>query len=226
MHFAFVPVVYDKKRQDYKVSAKECITRNDLKQFHPQLEAHMKKVFGREIGILNEKTKEGNKSIKELKDNTAISDLKALKCDLKASKVELGMIDLAKGQIQALGQIQPLENRFFNKNYVQIKRNTFNQLVNMAKNYRKDTVALQKENTDLKKSISYLEGEINKLEEKEKTSKAKFSLKKMGEKAQEKRYVLGLENKVNDLTNFIISRDLVDEYNKSVEQEKSRGFSR
>ena len=113
-----------KKRQDYKVSAKECITRTDLKKFHPQLEVHMKRVFGHEVGILNEKTKEGNRSVKELKDETARSELKALKCNLKASKSELGMI-----QVQALGQIQPLENRFFNKDYVQIKRNTFNQLV-------------------------------------------------------------------------------------------------
>src|SRR5699024_8923514 len=67
MHFAFVPVVYDKKKEEYKVSAKECITRYDLKKFHPELENHMKKVFGRDIGILNEKTKEGNKSIDELK---------------------------------------------------------------------------------------------------------------------------------------------------------------
>lgn len=226
MHFAFVPVVYDKKRQDYKVSAKECITRNDLKQFHPQLEAHMKKAFGYEIGILNEKTKEGNRSVKELKDDTAKNTLNALKCDLKASKAELGMIDLAEDEIKALEHVEAIENKFINKDYVQVKKNVFNQFINMAKNYRKDTVAFQKENSSLKNNINRLKGKVNKLEEKRKTSKAKFSLKKMSEKAQEKRYVSGLENKVNDLTRFIINKGLADDYNKSLEQEKSKGLSR
>jgi hypothetical protein len=75
MHFAFVPVVRDKKKNDLKVSAKECVTRNDLKNFHDKLSSHMKNIFGRDIGILNEATKEGNKSIQELKRESAINKL-------------------------------------------------------------------------------------------------------------------------------------------------------
>ena len=37
MHFAFVPVTEDKKRGGEKVSAKEVITKNDLKTFHTDL---------------------------------------------------------------------------------------------------------------------------------------------------------------------------------------------
>jgi hypothetical protein len=79
MHFSFVPVVFDKKKEKLKVSAKEIINRNSLQQFHPKLEKHLEKVFGREVGILNEATKEGNKSIDELKKDTAIKTLNELK---------------------------------------------------------------------------------------------------------------------------------------------------
>lgn len=71
MHYAFVPVVEDKKKGGYKLSAKEVVTREDLRTFHKDLSEHMERVFGRDIGILNEATKEGNKSIEELKRGTA-----------------------------------------------------------------------------------------------------------------------------------------------------------
>ena len=41
MHFAFVPVTEDKKRGGEKVSAKEVITKNDLKTFHTDLERYL-----------------------------------------------------------------------------------------------------------------------------------------------------------------------------------------
>lgn len=71
MHFAFVPVVEDKKRGGFKLSAKEAVDRKDLQTFHKDLDAYMTRVFGRDIGVLNEATKEGNKSIDELKRGTA-----------------------------------------------------------------------------------------------------------------------------------------------------------
>ena len=72
MHFAFVPVIYDSRKRVYKVSAKELISRTDLKTFHPDLEEHLAGVFGRELGILNDATKEGNRSVQELKRQTAV----------------------------------------------------------------------------------------------------------------------------------------------------------
>ncbi len=71
MHFAFVPVVEDKKRGGYKVSAKEAVSRRDLQTFHQDLQEHVEHELGHEVGILNEATKEGNKSIEELKRQSA-----------------------------------------------------------------------------------------------------------------------------------------------------------
>lgn len=83
MHYAFVPVVEDKKKGGYKLSAKEVVTREDLRTFHKDLSEHMERVFGRDIGILNEATKVGNKSIKELKRLTSQKDLEEIRTSIK-----------------------------------------------------------------------------------------------------------------------------------------------
>ncbi len=84
MHFAFVPVVrtfkQDRKNPDistevYKVSAKECVNRYDLQGFHESLQRYVSKELGHEVNILNEATKEGNKSIEELKRESSTQRL-------------------------------------------------------------------------------------------------------------------------------------------------------
>ena len=209
MHFAFIPVVRDKKRGDLKVSAKECITRNDLKQFHPQLEAHMKRVFGREIGILNEKTKEGNKAIDELKRGTAQKELDSLKIDLQAFKDELAILDIAEAEIRELGQIQGKE-KLFKKDYVEIKKDLLEQFKNMAKN----TVILKKNNDILKNKVHSLEKKVDQVK--------KMNLEELKEKAETRNTIRGLEKKVDTLSNYIIDKGLADDFNKSIEQQKSK----
>ena len=70
IHYAFVPVVIDKKKGIPKLSAKERITRKDLNTFHPYLTKHMTAVFGRDIGIQNDATALGNQTIKQLRQKT------------------------------------------------------------------------------------------------------------------------------------------------------------
>lgn len=79
MHFAFVPVVEDQKHGGYKVSAKEAVTRFDLQTFHKDLDAHMERAYGRNIGILNEATREGNRSIEELKRGDAVQQVQEIR---------------------------------------------------------------------------------------------------------------------------------------------------
>lgn len=71
IHYAFVPVVIDKKKGIPKLSAKERITRKDLKTFHTDLSAVMTKTFGRDIGIVNESTDLGNNTISQLRQASA-----------------------------------------------------------------------------------------------------------------------------------------------------------
>ncbi|EAK0771656.1 hypothetical protein AWS07_07450 [Campylobacter lari] len=96
MHFAFVPVVYDAKKDVLKVSAKEKVCKTDLQTFHQDLEKHLERALGREINILNEATKEGNKSIDELKRQSATERLQEV--NEKASKI----VSKAHNEVQAI----------------------------------------------------------------------------------------------------------------------------
>jgi hypothetical protein len=67
IHFAFVPVITDKKRDGFKVSAKELVNKSDLLKFHPDLSKHMISVFGYDIGVENGATALGNQTVEQLK---------------------------------------------------------------------------------------------------------------------------------------------------------------
>ena len=116
MHYAFIPVVQDKKKGGFKLSAKEAVTRQDLKTFHRDLSNHMEHVFGLDIGILNEATKEGNRSIEELKRGTARAELEdiALKTrNLLQNEQELrrGIEILLEDKNSIQGKIEALEKK-------------------------------------------------------------------------------------------------------------------
>lgn len=89
MHFVFVPVVHDKKKDRDKVSAKECINKLELKSFHQDLDKYLEQSMGFKVNVLNEMTKEGNKSIEELKRGSAIERLKTIEEQLKGIKYQL-----------------------------------------------------------------------------------------------------------------------------------------
>lgn len=223
MHFAFIPVVTDKKRGDLKVSAKELIIRKHLQEFHPKLENYMEKVFGRDIGILNDATRAGNKSVNELKGETIKIELESLKKDLKASKRELAMIGIAKDEIKQLEGIEAKE-KLFKKDYVEIKKDTFEQFKNIAKNYKKDTVAIKNTNIKLQRKVKGLEKEIDRLIEEKKENIKKIDLAELKEKADTRNKIINLEKRVEKLSDFIIDEGLAEKFNKSIEKEiqKSR----
>lgn len=77
MHFAFVPVTWDARKNRYKLSAKEVITRSDLRTFHQELSEYVEHDLGLPVSILNDATKDGNKSIAELKRKSASEHLEA-----------------------------------------------------------------------------------------------------------------------------------------------------
>lgn len=72
MHFAFIPVVYDKKKDREKVSCKECVTKKDLERFHGELQSCLDKwreanEYEFDCNVLNGATVNGNKTIEEMK---------------------------------------------------------------------------------------------------------------------------------------------------------------
>ena len=109
LHFAFVPVVYDKKKDRYKVCAKECISNRDLKTFHNDLDKVMQQTFGRDIGILNGATKEGNLTIDQLKAQQAKADELALQNEEAEKRLQATQerLDEVEKQLEAFQE--PLE---------------------------------------------------------------------------------------------------------------------
>jgi len=127
IHFAFVPVVRDKKKDILKVSAKEAIHKKELQTFHKDLSAHMERIFGRDVGVQNEATKEGNQAIEELKRGTARQELEEIKQqaeEIKKESAETAQgLKESKAQLEALKkeekdlnkQIKSLEDKFKSK---------------------------------------------------------------------------------------------------------------
>ena len=108
MHFAFVPVVKDKKKGIEKVSAKEAVVRKDLQKFHQDLENHLEQRFGREVGILNGATREGNQSIVELKRGAAVEILQGAR-DQAAQIVREADEDASKIVLDGQARVEALE---------------------------------------------------------------------------------------------------------------------
>gem|GEM_PF-1335454 len=102
LHYAFIPVVWDKKKNREKVSAKESLgwADRDLNKFHPQLEAHMKNVFGFELGILNEATKDGNKTVTELKRMSALNEQQEIKINIDKDSMILDKLQASITQVK------------------------------------------------------------------------------------------------------------------------------
>ncbi|SPT64670.1 Plasmid recombination enzyme [Aerococcus viridans] len=82
MHYAFVPVVYDEKKQREKVSAKLVLNRNHLQKFHEQLDQYLQAEIPQiyERGVVNGQTV-GVDTVEELKQLQLRE--KALKQELK-----------------------------------------------------------------------------------------------------------------------------------------------
>ena len=105
LHFCFIPVV--KKQECFldmesgelvqrtieKVIAKECINRAELNSIHPDLQRHLDSTLEFEANITNGATKNGNKSIKELKQKKELEEqIKQAEAKLAEIRKELSAL--------------------------------------------------------------------------------------------------------------------------------------
>lgn len=93
MHFAFVPVTYDEKKQRQKVSAKEVVGKADLRSFHADLQAEMERFveahdYEFECDVLNGATDNGNLTVQGLKAEK-LAELNANEAEILAEIVDL-----------------------------------------------------------------------------------------------------------------------------------------
>lgn len=109
MHFAFVPVVWDKKKEAWKVSAKQCVTRTDLQNFHPWFQDELQKALGYRVDVINEATRDGNKTVSELKQERELerqreAEKRRVEAEKEAERVE-GRVDTLKREIEPLERV-------------------------------------------------------------------------------------------------------------------------
>lgn len=72
LHYCFIPIVFDTKKNREKVDRKSIFTLKELKTFHNDLQNHINQALGYEVPILNGALKNRkNLSINELKERTA-----------------------------------------------------------------------------------------------------------------------------------------------------------
>lgn len=190
MHYAFVPVVEDKKRGGYKLSAKEAVTREDLRSFHGDLSQHLEKAFRRDIGVLNEATKEGNKELHEMRRAARLVEAYKLQNDILSLEKRKNAL---QGKIEGLGRelegksltLKKIEAIKPEKGFAGTVKNISLVDIDNLKKTALEWHAVKTENGQLREKIKELSAQIPSLADKKTAAKKYVRLEQL-EKAFEK----------------------------------------
>ena len=166
IHFAFIPITEDKKKGGFKVSAKEVINKRELQAFHQELDKHLEKALGHSVGVLNGSTKDGNKSISELKEKSALE--RAEKAE-KAAVIAEQRLDELNGQILSAEELKAIEGKksiggaLKNVSWEewQSVKATAEKAVAENEKLKEENELLSSENKDLKKKNASLSYSLN-----------------------------------------------------------------
>lgn len=235
MHFSFVPVVQDKKKNHLKVSAKEAVSKADLQTFHKDLSKAMEIHFKKDIGILNESTKEGNKSILELKRDTVIAEIENQKSRLEK---DVKSLENTKGSLQ--GKINTLKNdlndlsRDFDKlkdvrvdideiDQINANKAMFNRNLMISpedlEELKKKTKGLILKTNDLEKKIDTLTQENRELT-KAVNHYATKDMDRKHQQLQDKNGFIKIGNTLDKALDFLDKIDKIDEFKEFEKQKK------
>lgn len=179
LHYCFIPIIYDEKRQREKVDRKSIFTLKELKTFHTDLQNHVTQALGYEVKILNGELKNRkNLSIGELKEKTA-KKLEEIEKSYEIKKEFLNNLQETTGAIgQDFGLFVTMSKKKatklintsvtvtemksyiskidkLNKDYLSsIEGQKFLEVSNELKNYKEKNKVLEVENLELKKQIN------------------------------------------------------------------------
>lgn len=160
MHFAFVPVVKDRKKGYEKVSAFECINKTELSKFHGDLQMHLE-AHSIECTILNDATIDGNRTINELKRESIAKELQnaqerleSISKDIEVlserKNVLMGQIEGIQGTLKTFGEIDEIGKQgMFGK--ITLTPDELKQLKDQAKGYLKVSSELESVKNDREK---------------------------------------------------------------------------
>lgn len=192
MHFCFVPVIFDTKKQEYKVNAKVCINRIELQKMHPQMQQYLEEKLQTKVNILNGATAEGNKTIEQLKKEEKLK--KAAIKELVANPTE----EIKKAVLDKIPEGQQLsivekeidivkEELKKDPQFIQICKNKV-----MAENEELEELEIQIEN--LKGKKDYIEESIIELEQHHKKQQKQLAEEFEKEKQRNNARILEMQN--------------------------------
>nr|CRY97554.1 hypothetical protein [uncultured prokaryote] len=211
MHFCFVPVVYDKKKQREKVSCKERVTKFDLQRFHPEFQKIIddwkeQNGYDFECDVLNGATAGGNMTVEQLKARS-IAELNeneqaVLNELIERNNEECSLLEDLQGEIDNLSK-------------------THQKLSN-------EVLGLETIKTTLEEKINVLEGKFDVLRANELTVLQNFvnnpTIKPIFEK-----YCLSVTDKINqqkkERTERKSIRGTLDYYKEQIKNERQSSLS-
>lgn len=179
LHYCFIPIIFDEKKQREKVDRKSIFTLKELKTFHTDLQNHINQALGYEVPIVTGELKtRKNLSINELKERTA-KKLEDIQKSYDLKKEFLTNIEETTGAIgQDFGLFVTLSKKKatklintsvtvtemksyiskidkLNQNYLNsIEGKKFLEVSNELKNYREKNKILEEQNIELKKQMN------------------------------------------------------------------------
>lgn len=179
IHFSFIPVIVEDWIE--KLNCKKVLTKTALKQFHPELSAYLEQYLGYMPSMQNNATINGNRTIKELKNqedlsfktsmNNVYDNIQATENIINESHQinfeEISIVEKTKSLKKSHQVIDKLKN---NNKELQTNNLSLMKLVNMQKKeidmYREMPLAKQLKEKDreidnLYSSINQLENRIN-----------------------------------------------------------------
>lgn len=194
LHYAFIPVTFDEKKQREKVSAKEVLNRKDLQSFHDDLDKQLKeKLPFYEKGILNNKTLpfENVEQVKKYNDELKNLESKLHKAETEFKQKNKWLAENTKNINSVYGVAKDFEKfeeklkKAFGKTFIsnedlQKLKTTFtsleskaikqtsinNKLEEKLKETERDYKQVKGRRDELLQENKELEGKINELEDK------------------------------------------------------------
>lgn len=114
MHYVFCPIT-----KDNRLCAKEIIDKKELKIAHPRLEKYLRqKQPNLTINIMNDATRDGNKTVTELKRTTEIEKQKKIEQETQIAKEKLKKYKAEIDEYEKIlkGKVEKNKKSFFSKN--------------------------------------------------------------------------------------------------------------
>lgn len=207
MHFAWVPICYDKGKDRYTVSAKNVVTRQDLKALHPDLEKHISKALGHEVHILTgELSNRPNLTLPQFKTMKAVEEqLAKAEAKLREVSEELKKIEPVLLKVEAIDKIQPKETiTGALKNITLEDVNVLKEAAKRVPVLEKDLTELRRENQDLERQIPSLEEHIQAIERDDRLRKLEQAFEKLPPQ-----YKKQIENEISE--RFEASKSIFDD---------------